>query len=400
MIAPKNHPQERERLESLQSYSILDTLPESDYDNLTKLASEICGTPISLISLVDENRQWFKSRHGVDAKETPREQAFCAHAIHDHENVFMIQDARKDERFHDNPLVTGAPNIVFYAGVPLVGKEGLPLGTLCVIDKKPHLLSKSQLESLRALSNQVMNLLALRRNKQILEHSLKSLEEKNRELERFASIAAHDLKSPLNNISGLARLTLDDCGEEMDEDGKRNLKLILQSSTNLNDLINGLLNHSKSESLAQEEKSHIQVYDLLKRISGLFSFDNQMKLHLNTPLKEIYVNETALNQVLINLVANSVKYCDKPVAEIELGVGESKSHYEFYVKDNGPGIEVESQEGIFNIFETAAVKDKFDQTGNGIGLATVKKIVEKLGGEVSVESELGKGAKFIFTLSK
>ena len=123
----------------MKSYSILDTLPESDFDDLTTIAAEICGTPISLISLLDDKRQWFKSHHGLDAIETPKEYSFCGHVINQ-DDLFVVSDARLDERFHDNPLVTGYPYVVFYAGVPLVGDNNLPLGTLCIIDHNPQIV--------------------------------------------------------------------------------------------------------------------------------------------------------------------------------------------------------------------------------------------------------------------
>lgn len=158
---PKN---EEARLAELFSYRILDTLPEEDYDNLTSLASSICETPISLVSLIDPERQWFKSHHGLDASETPRDLAFCAHAINRQNEVLVVPDSRKDDRFHDNPLVTGAPDVIFYAGVPLVSSNGFALGTLCVIDNKPKEISDSQIESLRILGKQVVNLMELRRS--------------------------------------------------------------------------------------------------------------------------------------------------------------------------------------------------------------------------------------------
>ena len=185
MITPQIPLNETERQKDLESYSILDTLPEVDYDNLSAIAAEICGTSISLISLIDNNRQWFKSHHGYKEKETPRNHAFCAHAINDPEDIFVIQDARNDERFHDNPLVTGEPHFIFYAGVPLTNENGMALGTLCVIDHKAKQLNESQLNSLKALSNQVMNLLELRKAKKSLEDSHENLEEKNIELERL-----------------------------------------------------------------------------------------------------------------------------------------------------------------------------------------------------------------------
>lgn len=384
----------------MRSYSILDTLPESDYDNITKIAAEICGTPISLISLIDDKRQWFKSHHGLDATETPKEYAFCGHAINTPNDVFIVQDARKDERFYDNPLVTGNPHVIFYAGVPLVSEAGLPLGTLCVIDHKPNLLSQSQISSLSALSNQVINLLELRKSKQQLERTIMELEEKNEGLERFAVVAAHDLKTPLINISSLAQLFQNQYKDILDSEGLEMLEMIIGSSGNLIGLIDGLLQYSKSESLLREGKSDIELQMLRTDLEGLFNYDHQLKLVLKSDLTQIKAHKTALHQILINLITNAIKYHDKETVEIELGVSESDTHFLFYVKDNGPGIETIHQERIFKIFEKLAATDKFGVRGNGIGLATVKKIVEKLGGAIRVESELGKGAKFIFSLEK
>ncbi len=384
----------------MRSYSILDTLPESDYDNITKIAAEICGTPISLISLIDDKRQWFKSHHGLDATETPKEYAFCGHAINTPNDVFIVQDARKDERFHDNPLVTGDPHVIFYAGVPLVSEAGLPLGTLCVIDHKPNLLSQSQISSLSALSNQVINLLELRKSKQQLERTIMELEEKNEGLERFAVVAAHDLKTPLINISSLAQLFQNQYKDILDSEGLEMLEMIIGSSGNLIGLIDGLLQYSKSESLLREGKSDIELQMLRTDLEGLFNYDHQLKLVLKSDLTKIKAHKTALHQILINLITNAIKYHDKETVEIELGVSESDTHFLFYVKDNGPGIETIHQERIFKIFEKLATTDKFGVRGNGIGLATVKKIVEKLGGAIRVESDLGKGAKFIFSLEK
>jgi len=384
----------------LKSYSILDTLPESDYDNITKIAAEICGTPISLISLIDDKRQWFKSHYGVDAAETPKEYAFCGHAINTPKDVFIVQDARKDERFHDNPLVTGDPHVIFYAGVPLVSGAGLPLGTLCVIDHKPNLLSQSQIGSLSALSKQVINLLELRKNKQQLERTIMELEEKNEGLERFAQVAAHDLKTPLINISSLAELFQIKYKDILDSEGLEMLEMIIGSSGNLIGLIDGLLQYSKSESLLREGKSNIDLQRLKTDLEGLFNYDHQLKLVLKSDLTHIEVHKTALHQILINLITNAIKYNDKEIVEIELGVSELDTHFHFYLKDNGPGIATIHQDRIFKIFEKLAAKDKFGVRGNGIGLATVKKIVEKLGGAIRVESSLGEGAKFIFSLEK
>jgi signal transduction histidine kinase len=400
MIAPKDHSNEKERLAALDSYSILDTLPEEDYDNLTAIAAEICGTPISLVSLLDNERQWFKSHHGLGATETPKEFAFCAHAINDDDDIFIVQDSRTDERFHDNPLVIGEPRVIFYAGVPLTTEEGLPLGTLCVIDHKPKLLSQGQMNSLKALSTQVMNLLQLRKSNMMLKKSVEDLKEKNEELERFAYIAAHDLKSPLNTINTTAELFTECYASKFDEDGKTMLGFIQKASHKLTGLIDGLLNYSKSESVLKEGGSKIDLQILRNDISGLFSYDNSLVLKLNSKLKSIATNKSAIHQILINLVSNAIKYNDKDEVEIQIEICENEDYYEFSVQDNGPGIAMENKDKIFQIFKVLAPSDKFGQPGNGIGLATVKKIIEKMGGTINLESVKGQGCQFNFNIKK
>jgi anti-sigma regulatory factor (Ser/Thr protein kinase) len=166
---------ESERLEALRRYKILDTQPEQAFDDLTLIASQICGTPIALISLVDKDRQWFKSRIGTDVQETSRSISFCAHAIQQ-EGIFTVPDAMNDARFRDNPVVKGDPHIRFYAGAPLTTREGHALGTLCVVDFVPRKLTPDQNNALRALERQVAAQLELRRILDELQHALEGIE--------------------------------------------------------------------------------------------------------------------------------------------------------------------------------------------------------------------------------
>jgi len=180
MPAPIN---EAARLAALQKYAILDSEPEQTFDDLTLLASHVCETPVALISLVDENRQWFKSKVGVSISETSRDVAFCSTAILQ-PDVFVIPDTLQDERFRNNPLVVSEPRIRFYAGAPLITEEGHALGTLCVIDQKPRDFRPDQKEALKALSRLVLSQLEFRRNLMLLKEALNDRTKEEHERER------------------------------------------------------------------------------------------------------------------------------------------------------------------------------------------------------------------------
>jgi len=212
------HPQERDRLAALMGYDVLDTLPEAAFDDIVFLASVICNTPIALISLVDESRQWFKARVGFEMEETSREEAFCAHAILQPEEILVVPDALEDPRFATNPLVTESPGIRFYAGVPLNNPQGLPLGTLCTMDSVPRRLTNEQGRALAALSREVMVHLELRRTVSRLADQL-----------------------------GVENLPVDDLGSEVEEAGRaaagastlvaEALEQVLEAEGRLRDLV-------------------------------------------------------------------------------------------------------------------------------------------------------------------
>ncbi len=400
MQIPSIHKNESQRIKSLKSYLVLDTETEEEIDNLTQLASEICETPITLVSLIDENRQWFKSKVGLDVNETRRDIAFCAHAINEINDLFVIEDARTDTRFFDNPLVTSYPNVIFYAGVLLKSDEDLPLGTLCVIDHTPRILSDKQIRSLKTISKQIMNLLNYKKSISKQEELRVQLLQKNDELDKFASVAAHDLKSPLNNIIGSANFFSAMYASQIDADGRLIIDLIEKSGQRLKSLIDGLLEFSKINNLSLLTKSTIDLNKLVKDLTELIGNKDNLKISLITQLTSIETYPVILDQILINLFTNSLKYSNKKIAEIELYISENSTHYLFMVKDNGPGIAKKDQSVIFNLFQTVSISDRYGNKGNGIGLATVKKIVEKTGGEIHVKSEEGQGAEFHFSIAK
>jgi len=392
MKTPELYHLEYERLSALKSYSILDTVSEKDYDDITAIASEICQTPISLISFVDETRQWFKSRHGLEATETPREHAFCAHAIHTPFMPFVVTNAWKDVRFFDNPLVTGAPGVVFYAGVPLNTTKGLPLGTLCVIDHKPRKLSEKQMDSLKALSHQVVNLLELRRKTMQLEQA-------NHELYHFAKLAAHDIKTPLNNIAMIADILSSSAKQSFSVEEVNLVNMIGVSSRRLGNMIDSLLKYYQGDATTKAQTSIVNVADLISQLTDLLSPNENTYIRFHTRIDAIEVNRTVINQVLLNLISNAIKYNDKERITIDISIDlDDEDNYKFSVKDNGMGISPEAQEKIFEMFATNNQSDRFGNKGNGIGLATVQKLIKQAGGDIWVQSALGFGTTFTFNL--
>lgn len=175
---------EAARVAALNRYAILDSEPEESFDDLVTLAAHICQTPMAMLSLVDDRRQWFKSKVGVQVRETPRDISICAHAIQQTE-LFIVADTQEDPRFRDNPLVVGEPHIRFYAGAPLTNEDGFALGTLCVVDREPRKLDDDQKEALTALSRLALRQMELRKNLQLLKEALndRTREEHARELE-------------------------------------------------------------------------------------------------------------------------------------------------------------------------------------------------------------------------
>ncbi len=235
---------ENERLQALKDYNILDSLPEADYDNITRMASEICGTSVALISFIDDKRQWFKSSHGIDVKETPRDFAFCTHAILNPNEILIVPDSRKDERFAENPLVTGDPHVIFYAGVPLINRDGFALGSLCVVDTETKVLNENQISALKVLARHVIAIVELRKANKTLKTMQVYLEERNSELERLVSIVTKEVEPCFLKLSSSVNLLHNIYSNQLNNEGKKligdcinNLDKINSSLKNISELI-------------------------------------------------------------------------------------------------------------------------------------------------------------------
>lgn len=391
---------ESERLAALASYNMLDTLPEEDFDELTLLASQICQTPIALISLLDDKRQWFKSVVGELASQTPKEHAFCAHTIVETTEIMVVNDAREDDRFAANPLVTGDPNIVFYAGVPLINEDGFPLGSLCVIDVEPKHLTTEQIKSLKILGSQVIAQMELRKKVALLEQTNEKLLETNTFIQKFASTAAHDIKNPLSSIlltSQALQMRLKNSG---DEKSSSLVGLTINASKRLLGLVDEMLNYSTEPSLLITDQKRVELNKLLKNVVELIDIPHSITVNLPRLDHSLICSSVALEQIFLNLLTNSVRYNDKDKGIVNVLFKEDDNYYNFKINDNGMGIAAHNLEKIFEKAVTLNTLDRFNKKGNGLGLHTVKLLVEKLKGSIRVESKVGEGTTFEFSIKK
>lgn len=391
------------RLNDVRRLNILDTLPEPDFDNITKLASSICGMPVCLISIIDRDRQWFKSKVGMEISETPRNVAFCNFAIQEPDKVMEVEDALNDPRFDDNPFVHGNEHpIISYTGVPLVSERGYAIGTLCTIDYKPRKLTEEQLQSLMLLASQVVKMFELRKANSDLNNVTKELKRRYDELEMFAGVVSHDMKSPLANIT----LTIDTLKKKLDlydlEDESINtyLQYLKSSCMTMSGYIQGMLDYYRSDHSMQDEVVKIKLRSFVKKIINMLNVDASYGITLPEKGIVIYTSKTALEQIFLNIINNSIKYCDKAEPLIEVFYEDDGDNYKFILKDNGPGIKPEDQKKIFELFNNLNAIDRNGKRGTGIGLATVKKLVKNMGGRISVSSVVGESTTFVVTIPK
>lgn len=403
MTKPSLPDNEKSRLSALKKLDILDTPAEKEYDNITELAAYICQTPIALITLIDEKRQWFKSKIGIDACDNDRDLSFCGHAITSPKEILEIPDARLDERFKDNPATLAEKKpVIFYAGIPLTDNDGHALGTLCLIDHKPRELDPKQLKALVSLGYQVNRLFELRLKNNRLRSSKAKLSRRNSLLRNFAGTVSHDMKMPLANIILTIDVLKKKYGKSLDEKAIEYLDRLKQSSFGMSDYISNILEYYETENLSPENitEEPFDLKDLLESIIDMMNIEDDCEINFPDKNLDLVCNRSGLEQILLNLLGNSLKYNDKDKMVINIDYKETPDFYEFTVTDNGIGIPEDQKDKIFDLFSTVAERDRNGQKGNGIGLSTVQKLVHNLGGKIDVASEEGKSTSFTFSIKK
>lgn len=409
MIAPVPH-DEFVRLRALHSLEILDTEPEPIFDRITQLAAHIYGTPIATITLIDSNRQWFKSCVGLPERETSRDIAFCAHAILQAETL-VIRDAREDPRFANYPNVIGPPHIRFYAGAPLITSQGFAIGTLCVIDQSPR-QGAIDTKPLEALAQTVAVLIEQRLLANRLQSAQESLLKAKQEAERannaksaFLAAMSHEIRTPLNAILGMADVLAE---TSLTKEQAGYVSIFRRAGTNLLALINNVLDLSKVEAGRLElENIAFDLPDLIAttielirprlksdRVSLRWSIaDGVPKIVMGDPLR--------LQQILINLLGNAAKFTDIGSVSllIEPVAADGFHRLQFTVSDTGIGIAKDKLSIIFDDFAQAGASTARQYGGTGLGLGIAKSLISMMGGVMEVDSTLGAGTTFRFTAS-
>jgi len=400
---------EAQRLAALIQCGVLDTEAEPAFDDLTKLAARLCGTPIALVSLLDASRQWFKSRVGLDACQTPREQAFCGYAILKDEPL-IITDAAQDERTCDNPLVTSEPGIRFYAGIPLLLSTGEALGTLCVIDLAPRQITVRQIEDLKALALQAAGQLELRIKLRQIEDANRALKEANQAKSAFLANMSHEIRTPMTAILGFTDVLVESTTATNGNDGQEPqaaLQTIKRNGQHLLTLINDILDISKIESgslsieqIATDSRKLLRdIQDLLCEKANAKQLALTIDVSDNVP-SSLMTDPTRLQQIVTNLVSNAIKFTDEGSITISADYDKPTCRLTVRVKDTGIGMTTDQLQRIrkFEAFQQADVSTTRKFGGTGLGLRISKQLAELLGGDLTVESKEGAGSTFALTI--
>ena len=380
------------RLAELLSYGILDSEPEQAYDDITLLASQICETPVALVSLIDQERQWFKSKVGVTVSETARDIAFCAHAITRPDELFVVENAPQDPRFAENPLVVDDPSIRFYAGAPLTTSSGHAMGTLCVIDDVPRELEPGQLDSLRALARMVVAQLELRQARDIAQEA-----DRNKMI--FLANMSHEIRTPLNAILGLSELMAAQAfGPLGDDHYLEYAGDINASGEHLLELMNDILDLSRIEAdelrLDESEVDLVELVGAVVRMLGTKAGDKEVGVaqEFAHALPTVLVDERRLRQVVLNLVTNAIKFTPRGGSVVIAATPRpSDGSIELSVTDTGVGMTASDIETALTAFGQIVDNDVTTELGTGLGLPISKRLVEGHQGTLEIASEQGVG---------
>jgi len=390
---------EKIRQSVLTDYDISKTTTEEDFNQLTFLAATICHAPTAFLSIIDKNHIWLKSKTGIDIDEINRKNAFAQLTLESEDPQFCLNYSEDPQVFED--AKTHYQDLYkFYVGISLKNSQGYVIGVLSVLDIKERKLKKYQIEGLKALGNQCMKLFEFAKQNKKFRIVQKKLKQKYQELEKFASVVSHDIKSPLANIISLTELLKVENQGKFDDETTQYLNYLNESSYSLRNYVDGILSFYRSEHILEKDYENVDLHNLLSGIAHLYDVANDVEIDYPETAALNNVNKAALTQVFLNLVTNALKYNTKDHRKIQITFKQTETYYHFAVIDNGNGFSEENSSKIFELFTTLDTNDRDGNPGSGIGLATVKKLINSMGGSIKVNSTLGEGSNFQFTIKR
>jgi signal transduction histidine kinase len=387
-LLPEN---ESERLQAVRRYEILDTPADGAFERLTAIAARHFRVPISIISLVDTDRIWFKSHRGLEGvSEIGREPGLCASAILQ-DDVWVVEQADLDPRTLANPLVAGDFGLRFYAGAPLKTADGHRLGTICVIDHKPREITAEEAETLSDLASVVVDELELRL---AARREASRLEQTRSD---FVVTAAHELRTPLTAVFGAAK-TLARSSDELSDLQQELVRMIESQSERLNEIVERVLTAAQLDQGALPFAREILDGEEVARaaiaaVGATATPGHELTLTVRPPLPKVRADGMRLRQVLANLLENAIKYSPEG-GRIELEVDSRPGRVRFHVHDEGIGVALADQTRIFDKFVRVDPMLTSGIAGTGLGLHIARSFVEHMGGALSVSSVEGRGSTF------
>lgn len=394
---------EQLRLRALKEYKILDTEADQAFEDITYLASTICRTPIALVSLIDKDRQWFKSHRGTSLQQTPLDTSICA-CVAQELRPMIVPDTQKDPRFRDMALMKGPPFIRFYAGVPLISPEGVAIGALCVIDLEPRLLTSEQLQTLHALARQVMAQLELHKSKIQFQDQQAKLVHKTKlaSIGEMAASIAHEINNPLTIINGnvgLLRRIMGQSAEGGPSKASQYLESIEKTVHRIDKIIRGL------KALSRDGfNDPFETVDLARSIINANSLMREKFIYHGIEIRQslpatgaqVECRSVQIEQIIINLLGNSFDAIrDLPEKWVDISIYDHEANWVIRITDSGKGIPESLQNKIMQPFFTT----KEINQGTGLGLSISKAIAEEHGGSLELDV-IAKNTCFVLTLPK
>lgn len=375
---------------ALEEFHILRTSSDKEFSELLFLCAQSVEATVAALIVIENGKSWVKASYGAPPEEVRNEVELWKRIL-EQDGIII---------FNQKELMELGRDYSGFIGLPLATTSEEKLGIIAIFDPKVTEITPAQKRCLKILKDQILNVVVFKKQNNQYQRIQKDLEQRYQDLEKFASVVSHDIKSPLANIISLVELLKEEIGENFNEETRQYIEFLSQASHSLRSYVDGLLVFYRSERILEKEGEDVELKAFFDNLTNLYTVDPQVEIiyPLSGRLKN--VNKAALTQIFMNLISNALKYNDKEKRRVEIKFKPIAAFYEFQVIDNGNGIPAAHFNKIFELFTTLDLNDRDGNPGSGIGLATVKKMLIHMGGDIKIESEPGTGSNFRFQIKR